>query len=147
VKIMRKKFMRKKFMLVAILSIICFGMTSIANASVTASEYISDYMAAINVSSSGKITVTFDINGTKTLDVVGVQTIIIQEKAPSSSTWRTFATLSSDDYPNMLSYNTNGNIGTVNYYGARSDCYYRAKVYFYAEKGGYDTAEYITAAA
>jgi len=144
---MESEIMRKKIILVSVLLMTFLGIASIANASITASEYISDYMADTAVSSSGKITVTFDINGTKTLDVIGVQTIIIQEKASSSSTWRTFATLSSDDYPNMLRYNSTGNTGTVNYYGAKSGYYYRAKVYFYAEKGGYDTAEYITPAA
>jgi len=139
--------MRKKIIFMAVLFIVCFGMTSIANASITASEYISDYYAATGVSSGGKITVAFDIRGTKTLDVIGVQTIIIQEKAPSSSTWHTFATLSSDDYSNMLKYNSSWNAGDIYYYGARSGYSYRAKVYFYAEKGGYDTAEYITAAA
>jgi len=138
--------MRKKIMLTAMLLLVFLGMTSIANASITASEYISSYGAVTNVSGE-KITVTFDINGTKTLDVVGIQTIIIQEKRPSSSTWSTFATLSSDDYPDMLRYNASSNSGNIYCYGARSGYYYRAKVYFYAEKGGYDTAEYITAAA
>jgi len=138
--------MRKKIMLIAMLLLAFFGLTSIANAVITASAYISDYYADTMLSGE-KITITFDITGTKTLDVVGAKTIIIQEKKPTSSTWSTFATFSSDDYPDMLRYNSPWHTGNVTCYGARSGYYYRAKVYFYAEKGGYDTAEYITPAA
>ena len=134
--------MRKK-LFIGLLLMVFFSMTVIANAYVRSSEYISDCYAKIATYSGGRVTVSFNISGTDTMDVLGAQTIIIQEKAPGSSRWTSVATLSSDDYSNMLAYNRRFHSADVSYYGGRSGYSYRAKVYFYAEKGGYDTAEYI----
>lgn len=123
--------------------VVIFSMSTIANAAFFASEYISDVYAYAGVSSNGRVTVNFDIRATGTMDVLGAKTIIIQEQAPGSSRWTSVATLSSDDYSNMLGYNRSFYDSNVSYYGGRSGYSYRAKVYFYAEKGGYDTAEYI----
>lgn len=120
-----------------------FSIAAIANAAITASEYISDCYAQIATYSGGRVTVSFSITATSTMDILGVQTIIIQEKAPGSSRWTSVATLSSDDYSNMLGYNRSFYDSNVSYYGGRSGYSYRAKVYFYAEKGGYDTKEFI----
>ena len=134
--------MRKK-LFIGLLLMVFFSMTVIANAYVRSSEYISDCYAKIATYSGGRVTVSFNISGTDTMDVLGAQTIIIQDKAPGSSRWTSVATLSSDDYSNMLAYNRRFHSADVSYYGGRSGYSYRAKVYFYAEKGGYDTAEYI----
>lgn len=134
--------MRKK-LFIGLLLMVFFSMTVIANAYVRSSEYISDCYAKIATYSGGRVTVSFNISGTDTMDVLGAQTIIIQEQAPGSSRWSSVATLSSDDYSNMLAYNRRFHSADVSYYGGQSGYSYRAKVYFYAEKGGYDTAEYI----
>ncbi len=134
--------MRKK-LFIGLLLMAFFSIAAIANAAITSSEYISDCYAQIATYSGGRVTVSFSITATSTMDILGVQTIIIQEKAPGSSRWTSVATLSSDDYSNMLGYNRSFYDSNVSYYGGRSGYSYRAKVYFYAEKGGYDTAEYI----
>lgn len=134
--------MRKK-LFVGLLLMAFFCITAVANAAVKSSEYIFDCYAKIATYSGGRVTVSFDIQATGTMDVLGAQTIIIQEKAPGSSRWSYVATLSSDDYSNMLAYNRRSHNSDVSYYGGQSGYSYRAKVYFYAEKGGYDTAEYI----
>lgn len=134
--------MRRK-LFIGLLLMAFFSIATIANASITSSEYISDWYAQIATYSGGRVTVSFDIRATGTMNVLGVQTIIIQEKAPGSSRWSSVATLSSDDYPNMLGYNKSDHDSYVSYYGGRSGYSYRAKVYFYAEKGGYDTKEFI----
>lgn len=134
--------MRKK-LFIGLLLMAFFSIATIANAAITSSEYISDCYAQIATYSGGRVTVSFSITATSTMDILGVQTIIIQEKAPGSSRWTSVATLSSDDYSNMLGYNRSFYDSNVSYYGGRSGYSYRAKVYFYAEKGGYDTAEYI----
>ncbi len=135
--------MKKRISLIALLLIVIFCMADVAGATVRASEYIEDCFAQIRRSDS-KVTVTFDINGKNSMDVIGAQTILIQEKTSGSTTWSTVATYSSSSYSNMLSSNTRYYKSSVNYYNAKSDCEYRAKVYFYAEKGGYDTREFIT---
>ena len=134
--------MRKR-LFIGLLLMAFFSMAAVANASVRSSEYISDCYAEIATYSGGRVTVSFDITATRTMDVLGVQTIIIQEQAPGSRNWSSVATLSSDDYPNMLGYNRSGYASSVSYYGGKSGYSYRAKVYFYAEKGGYDTEEFI----
>lgn len=134
--------MRKK-LFIGLLLTAFFSFAAVANAAITASEYISSYYADIATYPGGRVTVSFDITATRTMDVLGVQTVIIQEKAPGSRNWSAVATLSSDDYPNMLAYNRINHISNVSYYGGQSGYAYRAKVYFYAENGGYDTAEYI----
>ena len=134
--------MRKKFF-IGLMLMAFFSIAGIANAAITSSEYISDCYAQIATYSGGRVTVSFSITATSTMDILGVQTIIIQEKAPGSSRWISVATLSSDDYSNMLGYNRSFYDSNVSYYGGRSGYSYRAKVYFYAEKGGYDTKEFI----
>ncbi len=135
--------MKKRLIALLIMFTVIFNISAVANAAFFASEYINDCYAYVDVSSNGRVMVKFDIRATGVMDVLGAQTIIIQEKSPGSSSWTSIATLSSDDYPNMLGYNRRDYDSEV-YYSGRSGYSYRAKVYFYAEKGGYDTAEYIT---
>lgn len=136
--------MRKRLIALIMMFVIIFSMSTVANAAFFASEYINSCYAYTNASSNGQVKVSFNIRATGTMDVLGVQTIIIQEQAPGSSRWTSIATLSSDDYSNMLKYNASYHSSDVYYYGGKSGYSYRAKVYFYAEKGGYDTQEYIT---
>lgn len=137
--------MKKKIALISLILILVFSLTTVANAAMYSSAYISD-CAAQAQRSSGKVTLTFDIVGKEVMDVIGAQTIIFQEKAPGSTQWTAVATMTSDNYPSMLSYNTRQHISSVYYSSAKSGYSYRAKIYFYAEKGGYDTKEYITSA-
>ena len=61
----------------------------------------------------------------------------------TTSSWNAVKTFSYTSYPNMLRSNAATNFSSVSY-NCISGYSYRAKVYFYAEKGGYDTAEYLT---
>lgn len=136
--------MRKKLIALLMMFTIIFSMTAVANAALFSSEYINNCYAAAEVNSNGRVTVSFNIRATGVMNVLGVQTIIIQEQAPGSSSWTSIATLSSADYPNMLAYNRKVYDSEISYYGGKSGYSYRAKVYFYAENGGYDTKEFIT---
>lgn len=138
--------MRKRVMLTVMLLIAALGMTTIANAAITASEYIDIAYGSTSHTSGNKVTVDFDITGTDTMDKIGAKTIILQEQTTSSTQWTAVKTFSSDDYPNMLKTDAYQYSSSVSYYEAKPDCSYRAKIYFYAEKGGYDTVELITPA-
>ncbi len=118
--------MRKRLIAMLIMLTFIFSISAVANATVFSSAYA-------NVNSNGQVKVSFNIRATGTMDVLGVQTIIIQEQAPGSSRWTSIATLSSDDYSNMLKYNASYHSSDVYYYGGKSGYSYRAKVYFYAE--------------
>jgi len=137
--------MRKNIALISLLLVVFFSVIAVANATVNASEYIEGCMAEAVRSSGNKVTITIDITGKDIMDVLGAQTIVIQEQTPGSSRWTSVATMTSDEYSNMLGYNKRQHIADISYYGAKSGYSYRAKVYFYAEKGGYDTREFITA--
>jgi len=89
------------------------------------------------------VNVSFRIIGTGIMDVLGAKTIIVQEQAPGSSRWDAVATYNAANYSNMLNYNVSRHSSGVSYSGAKSGYSYRAKVYLYAEKGGYETVEYI----
>ena len=137
--------MNKKFLTLTVLAILfSLSMFSVAYASThRASEYLSYYSAYITTSSNGKVTVNFDVNATSTVDLVGAKTIVLQERENSSKSWNAVKTFSYTSYPNMLRSNAATNFSSVSYNGI-SGYSYRAKVYFYAEKGGYNTAEYLT---
>ncbi len=135
--------MRKNIALTALLLMFIFSIASVANAMVLSSEYIYEAKAEIAVNSQGTANVSFRIVGTSIMDVLGAKTIIIQEKAPGSSQWSAVATYNSSSYPSMLKKNASVHISNISYSGAKSGYSYRAKVYFYAEKGGYETVEYI----
>lgn len=136
--------MQKKIIAVIMTLTIFFSMAGIAGASLFSSEYIDHWYAYTQVYENGRVRVDFDIRATGTMDVLGAKTIIIQEQAPNSNSWTAVATLKSDNYPNMLGYNKSNHASEVFYYGGKAGYAYRAKVYFYAEKGGYDTKEFIT---
>ncbi len=138
--------MKKKIALISLILILVLSLTTVANAAMYSSAYISDCAAQMARSSKDKVILSFDIKGKETMDVIGAQTIIFQEKAPGSTQWTSVATVTSDNNANMLAYNTRWHTTDVSYSGAKSGYSYRAKIYFYAEKGGYDTKEYITSA-
>ena len=135
--------MRKNIALTALLLVFIFSISAVANAAVLSSEYIREARANTTVNSQGTVNVSFRIYGTNKMDVLGAKTIIVQEQAPGSSQWTAVATYSAENNSNMLKYNTSMHSSSISYSGAKSGYSYRAKVYFYAEKGGYETLEYI----
>ncbi len=135
--------MRKNIALTALLLVFIFSISAVANAAVLSSEYIREARAYTTVDSQGTVNVSFRIYGTNKMDVLGAKTIIVQEQAPGSSQWTAVATYSAENNSNMLKYNTSMHSSSISYSGAKSGYSYRAKVYFYAEKGGYETLEYI----
>lgn len=135
--------MRKKIILTALLLMFIFSISAVANAAVLSSEYIREVLADTTVDSQGTVNVSFRIYGTNKMDLLGAKTIIVQEQAPGSSQWTAVATYSAENNSNMLKYNTSMHSSSISYSGAKSGYSYRAKVYFYAEKGGYETLEYI----
>ncbi len=135
--------MRKNIALTALVLMFIFSISAVANAAVLSSEYIQEVLADTTVDSQGTVNVSFRIYGTNKMDVLGAKTIIVQEQAPGSSQWTAVATYSAENNSNMLKYNTSMHSSSISYSGAKSGYSYRAKVYFYAEKGGYETLEYI----
>ena len=80
---------------------------------------------------NGDLEIYFNIISEGTVDKLGTKTSI--------------KTYSYNDYPDMIRNNAQSNNFDVIYSDIVSGHLYRAKIYFYAEKGGYDTRDYITA--
>jgi len=126
-----------------LLMVVMFMMTtSIAMA--RDSKYIDAYNGGIHSYSNGDLEIYFNITSEGTVDKLGAKTIILQEWNSLSQKWIGIKTYSYTDYPNMLKNNTQNNNFYINYSDGVSGHLYRAKIYFYAEKGGYDTRELIT---
>lgn len=136
--------MKKRIVLLALMFTAIFSMAGVANAAILASDYIAIAKSYITANSDGSLTINFSITGCDKMDMLGVKTIILQERADSNQKWEEAKTYSYADYANMIAYGTSDYKSKVTYDDAKSGYQYRAKVYFYAEKGGYDTRELIT---
>lgn len=136
--------MKKRIAVVALLMLLLFSIASVANAAVRNSQYISDWSAGVYSYSRGTLNISFEVQAPSNMDKIGAKTIILQEKAAGSSTWNAVKTYNYTNYSGMLKSGALRHDYTVSYYNAVSGNNYRAKVYFYAEKGGSDTIEYIT---
>ena len=134
---------RASWLLVAVFLVVMSAAT-IATAAIQAGQYITSYEAGITSPSDNTVKVSFSITATETIDMVGVKTIILQEKASLTDEWSAIKTYSYLDYSNMMREDAVVTNSNVTYTSAVGGYYYRAKVYFYAENGGYDTRELIT---
>lgn len=132
------------FMVVFLISILSYA--SVVNAAINASDYINGYSAYINNDTSKTIEVVCKVRATDQMDLLGAKTIVLQEKATGSTKWEPVETYSYEETPGILTSNARTHNFSVFYYDAVPGYSYRAKVYFYAEKGGSDTIEYITLA-
>ena len=142
--------MKKKMSLImAVAIMISMMMTVMASAAIKlphlpyASEYITAYNAYVESPSTGKVTVNFSITANDVMTKLGAKTIVLQERASASKPWTEYATYSYEDYSNMMRNNAKGHNSSITE-NVTSTYQYRAKVYFYAEKGGYGTDTFIT---
>ncbi len=136
--------MKKKIIVSGLLLVMLFCIASVANASIMTSDYINDYYAKVNAYSGGNLDISFNVQAPNTMDKIGAKTIILQERVTGSTTWNAVKTYSYTNYSGMLKSRALSHDYVVSYYDAVPGNSYRAKVYFYAEKGGSDTIEYIT---
>lgn len=142
--------MKKKFALIMTVVLVISMMTTvIANAAIRlpnlpfASEYIFSDNAYVESPSTGKVTVHFSVTANDVMTKLGAKTIVLQERASASKPWTEFGTYSYEDYDNMLDSKVMTHSSSITE-NVTSGYQYRAKVYFYAEKGGYDTDTFIT---
>ena len=133
----------KNLLLILLVTLLFVSTTSVAMA--RASKYIDAYDGGIKTYDNGDLKIHFTITSEGTVDKLGAKTIILQEWNKSTKKWVEVQTYSYNDYSGMILTNTQFANFDVIYGDSESEHLYRAKIYFYAEKGGYDTREYITA--
>ena len=132
----------KNLLLILLVTLLFVSTTSVAMA--RASKYIDAYDAGIKTYSNGDLKIHFSITSEGTVNKLGAKTMILQEWNSNTQKWVSIKTYSYNDYPSMIRNNTQSNNFDVIYSDSVSGYLYRAKIYFYAEKGGYDTREHIT---
>ncbi len=138
--------MKKKVIVFGLLLVMLFCVASVANASIMTSDYMTDWSAGVYARSGGILDISFEVQAPNTMDKLGAKTIILQERVTGSTTWNAVKTYSYTNYSGMLKSRALSHDYVVSYYDAVPGNSYRAKVYFYAEKGGSDTIECITSA-
>ena len=117
-----------------------------ASASEKASYYLDSYAIAIQAGSGGKMTVTYGVYGTKTMDKIGAYSLKIEVETTADK-WVSIATIYGDDHPEeMYSKDSLFHEKSYTFYGAPGSRY-RATLVAYAALGsGSDTGEIVSAA-
>lgn len=115
---------------------LCIAPTASASVQdIQASEYLNRYVAYVYPEGNGNISIWFEVQGTGTMDEIGVLSIRLQEKSSTSPTWTYVKSYSHVDYPNLLGYNAIFYSSGVDYSG--KDGYsYMAEVTVWAGKDG-----------
>lgn len=142
----RSVFVRLVAVILLIALVAPVGASAAVNETVqpNASSYLSSYNAYVYAAGSGKIKVYFNVQGTGTIDELGVLFIKIYEST-DNSTWTWKKTFSHDSTSGMLCYNDNYHSGSVSYSGTAGR-YYRAYVCVWGGDGGSgDTRYFYTA--
>lgn len=121
---------------------LCLSSTAMATAVPNASMYLNSYLAYIYPEGNGNMSIWFEVQGTRTMDEIGVLSIRLQEKSSSSSTWTTITTFSHNDYSNLLGNHDNFYHSNV-YYSGKAGYSYRAYVTVWAGLNGYGNSREI----
>ncbi|NLO47807.1 MAG: hypothetical protein GX111_05745 [Clostridiales bacterium] len=95
-----------------------------------ASYYLDYYDAWATASSRHTVVISFDVDATGIMDVVGASYIVIQEN--NNGVWSGVASFFGSSTIGMLAYNTNSHTGSVSCTGTVGK-QYRALVTIYAE--------------
>lgn len=102
-----------------------------------ASEYLDGYAIGVNAKGGGRMSITFIVYGTDTMDKIGAQKIVVEEWDGAS--WTDIITYTVEEYPNFYATQASEYTASVSFYGLPG-LQYRATLTAYAElDGGSDT--------
>lgn len=105
-----------------------------------ASLYLDAYSVSLTPKGNSKMSVTFIVYGTDTMDVIGAQKILIEEW--DGSDWEETGTLSAENNSNFYKTNASEYTASTSFYGTPG-VQYRATLTAYAElDGGSDTGTF-----
>ncbi len=126
---------RKITSILAMVIAITLCLAPTATAATNASMYLNSYLAYIYPEGDGDMSIWFEVQGTETMDEIGVLSIRLQEQSSTSSTWATVKTFSYTNYSNLLGYDDNFYYSSVDYSG-KAGYSYRAYVTVWAGQDG-----------
>lgn len=102
-----------------------------------ASEYLDGYAIGVNAKGGCRMSVTFIVYGTDTMDKIGAQRIVVEEWDGAS--WEEIITYTVEENPKFYASQAAEHTASVSFYGMPG-LQYRATLTAYAEKdGGSDT--------
>lgn len=103
------------------------------------SNYFGSTLAYLHPTTGTSFRIWIEVEAVRTMDKLGASEIILQ-RSSNNSTWSDVKTYTKEAYPNLVADDDFTHEAYVTYTGS-SGYYYRAKVWFYAERGN-GTAEY-----
>ncbi len=136
----------KPIRFLAIIFVLALLLSTVAFATIEASQYLSYYNAYIS-KSGNTIKVNFEVQGTGPMDYVGVTEIYLYEKTSTYGSWNLVKTFLSSDATyaaSMIESNASFKDDYVAYSG-NSSYQYKAYVTVYAEKNGGSDSRNIVA--
>lgn len=98
-----------------------------------ASDYLDSYTVGVTAKGGSKMSVTFIVYGTDTMDKIGAQKIVVEEWDGNS--WENFAEYTASKNSNFLLTQASEHTASVTFYGLPG-LQYRATAYVYAELDG-----------
>lgn len=98
-----------------------------------ASDYLDTYGIGVTAKGGGRMSVTFLVYGTDTMDKIGAQKIVVEEWDGES--WANFAEYTASKNSNFLLTQAAEHTASVTFYGTPG-LQYRATLYAYAELDG-----------
>lgn len=98
-----------------------------------ASDYLDGYAIGVNAKGGGRMSVTFIVYGTDTMDKIGAQKIVVEEWDGAS--WENIIEYTTDKNPDFLTTQASEHGASVTFYGLPG-LQYRATLYAYAELDG-----------
>lgn len=125
--------------LLLVLSVVLVNPVFAQETSMWESNYFGSRLAYLYPTSGTQFEIWIEVEAVRTMDKLGASEIILQ-KSSDNSTWTDIKTYSKTVYQNLVKDNAYHYETYVTYTGT-SGYYYRAKVWFYAERGN-GTAEY-----
>lgn len=98
-----------------------------------ASDYLDGYAIGVNAKGGGRMSVTFIVYGTDTMDKIGAQKIVVEEWDGAS--WENIIEYTADKNPDFFATQVSEHGASVAFYGLPG-LQYRATLYAYAELDG-----------
>lgn len=133
---MKKRIFSLLLALALMGSTVC-AAAELSERSIQASLYLDGYGISITPKGSGKMSVTYIVYGTKTMDCIGAQKIVVEEW--DGSDWSNPITYTAEKNPEFYAYNAAEHAGSFTFYGTPG-LQYQATLTAYAERdGGFDS--------
>lgn len=98
-----------------------------------ASDYLDSYAIGVNAKGGCVMSVTFLVYGTRTMDKIGAQKIVVEEW--NGKNWEDFAEYTANKNSNFLTTQAAQHGASLTFYGTPG-LQYRATLYAYAERDG-----------